>query len=534
MYLPTTNTLAWSTNGAEGMRLDSSGNVGIGTSSPQQKFVVSNSGAAGVEVSPTGGSQGGTYLQAYNRSGTAFVPTEIIASKIGFYTGTSPAFAALIDSSGNVGIGTSSPAGKLNVSNGGAAGFEFFTNAPGGGVGTYVQSFNRSSGAFVETHYYAASHVWRTNASVTSMTLDSSGNVGIGTSSPAVKLDVNGITGWQGSTTGIAGSIAGASSGITGGGNLRVLANTTQAANVGGALTLGGYYTSTTLSVDFGAILGAKENSTAGDAAGYLAFGTRPAGGNMAERLRITSAGNVGVGTTNAAQKFVVSNGGAAGLEVEPAGLDTGPYLQGYNRSTAVYVPITTLSSYIAFRTGASPTESARIDSSGNLLVGKTALSDTSVGFQTTSGGRVACGMASGDAYVLYSTAASAYRFYVTNAGVINATSTTITAISDVRLKENIRDLDDGLNAVMALKPRKFDWKAGKGKDKKDDRGWIAQEFEQVFPDMIHEWLDPAPEGEEPYKAVNADLIPMLVKAIQEQQAIIQSLTDRITQLEAK
>jgi hypothetical protein len=33
---------------------------------------------------------------------------------------------------------------------------------------------------------------------------------------------------------------------------------------------------------------------------------------------------------------------------------------------------------------------------------------------------------------------------------------------------------------------------------------------------MIEEWLDPAPEGEEPYKAVNANLIPTLVKAIQE------------------
>jgi hypothetical protein len=125
------------------------------------------------------------------------------------------------------------------------------------------------------------------------MRINSSGNVGIGTSSPAVRLDVNGITGWQGGTTGIAGSIVGASSGINNGGNLRVLANTTQAANVGGALTFGGYYTSTTLSVDFGAILGAKENSTGGDTAGYLAFGTRPAGGNMTERMRIDSAGNV-------------------------------------------------------------------------------------------------------------------------------------------------------------------------------------------------------------------------------------------------
>ena len=93
----------------------------------------------------------------------------------------------------------------------------------------------------------------------------------------------------------------------------------------------------------------------------------------------------------------------------------------------------------------------------------------------------------------------------------------------------------------MLLKPRKFDWKEGKGADIKDARGFIAQEFEIVFPDMVEEWKDPAPEGEEPYKAVNANLIPTLVKAIQELKALvdtqsstIQSLTARITALEAK
>ena len=116
---------------------------------------------------------------------------------------------------------------------------------------------------------------------------------GFGTSTPAVKLDVNGITGWQGGTTGQTAQIVGASSGINNGGNFRVLSNTTQAADVGGALTLGGYYISTTASVDFASILGAKENSTSGNAAGYLAFGTRPAGGNMTERMRIDSSGNV-------------------------------------------------------------------------------------------------------------------------------------------------------------------------------------------------------------------------------------------------
>jgi hypothetical protein len=130
--------------------------------------------------------------------------------------------------------------------------------------------------------------------------------------------------------------------------------------------------------------------------------------------------------------------------------------------------------------------------------------------------------------YEVYSTGASAYRFYIGMGGTVFATSTTITAISDQRLKENIRDLDDGLAIVMALKPRKFDWKTGKGKDIKDDRGFIAQEIEQVLPDMVEQWRDPAPEGEEPYKAVNANLIPTLVKAIQEQQALIVSLKARL------
>ena len=134
--------------------------------------------------------------------------------------------------------------------------------------------------------------------------------------------------------------------------------------------------------------------------------------------------------------------------------------------------------------------------------------------------------------HTVYSTGASAYRFYVGMGGTVYATSTTISAISDQRLKENIVDLDVGLDAILSLKPRKFDWKEGKGRDVKGDRGFIAQEFEQVFPDLIDEWKDPAPEGEAPYKAVRQDLIPVLVKAIQEQQALIQSLTARVAQLE--
>jgi hypothetical protein len=188
--------------------------------------------------------------------------------------------------------------------------------------------------------------------------------------------------------------------------------------------------------------------------------------------------------------------------------------------------------------------EHMRLDTSGNLLVGDTTAGQTSgYGIKIAPAGdganypRISLVTAAttngqSNGFSFYSVGAAAWRFYVGAGGTISATSTTITGISDQRLKENIRDLDDGLEKVMALQPRKFDWKEGKGQDIKNARGFIAQEFEEVFPDMIEEWLDPAPEGEEPYKAVNANLIPTLVKAIQEQQAIIEALTTRITALE--
>jgi hypothetical protein len=179
-----------------------------------------------------------------------------------------------------------------------------------------------------------------------------------------------------------------------------------------------------------------------------------------------------------------------------------------------------------------------QLTSSGNLLVNATSSSASSdEGSKLVSNGRL-FQVSSYDANTqeslsMYSTGAAAYRFFVGWGGTVYATNNTISAISDQRLKENIRDLDVGLDAVLALKPRKFDWKEGKGKDIKDDRGFIAQEFEEIFPDLIDEWKDPAPEGEEPYKTVRQDLIPVLVKAIQEQQATIEALTARIAALES-
>ena len=258
--------------------------------------------------------------------------------------------------------------------------------------------------------------------------------------------------------------------------------------------------------------------------------------------MTINASQNVGIATSSPSAKLQVIGATTISSQanvaaVIGAGVTSELLLGSINGNTPF---IASQGAYpLAFFTNA--TEAMRIDSSGNLLVGATSLSTSNTGFfvAPANGGAGVPGIynqgassSAGNTYHVYSTTASAYRFYVSYGGVINATNTTISAISDQRLKENIVDLDMGLDKIMLLKPRKFDWKVGKGKDIKDDRGFIAQEFEQVFPDLVDEWLDPAPEGEEPYKSVRADLIPILVKAIQELSAKNNALEARLAKLE--
>jgi hypothetical protein len=178
-----------------------------------------------------------------------------------------------------------------------------------------------------------------------------------------------------------------------------------------------------------------------------------------------------------------------------------------------------------------SGTERARIDSSGNLLVGRTSFGGSATGIDLGGGGFVSSyspNTTNSDiTYAAYSNGASAYRFYVGWGGTIFATSIVISAISDQRLKENVRDIDTGLDEIMALQPRRFDWKDGKGQDKKNVAGFIAQEFETVFPECVG--LSKAGEDGIEYKNINHEtLIPTLVKAIQEQQTLIVSLKARL------
>jgi hypothetical protein len=277
-----------------------------------------------------------------------------------------------------------------------------------------------------------------------------------------------------------------------------------------------------------------------------------------ATAITIDSSENVGVGTSSPSYKadILATNQLALRLNTTDANgcflaIQTNGTAKGYLGSSHHLVAGSPSENDITLRaennlqfTTGGGTERMRIGSDGTLSVGgvfNAGLSDNGFFVSGTDGSNVYSinSSTSSSTYHVYDNGGAAFKFFVTYAGTINATGTTISGISDIRWKENIRDLDDGLSKVMQLQPRKFDWKKGKGKDVSNDRGFIAQEFETVFPDLIDDWIDPAPEGEEPYKAVRADLIPTLVKAIQEQQAIIESqaaaitdLTTRLTALE--
>jgi hypothetical protein len=88
--------------------IQQNGNVGIGTANPSTKFVVSNSGAGGIEMQGNSSVSGGAFLQTYNRSTNAFFDFDIVCDNMIFRTGQSYNPAMRITSGGNVGIGTSS------------------------------------------------------------------------------------------------------------------------------------------------------------------------------------------------------------------------------------------------------------------------------------------------------------------------------------------------------------------------------------------------------------------------------------------
>lgn len=125
-------------------------------------------------------------------------------------------------------------------------------------------------------------------------------------------------------------------------------------------------------------------------------------------------------------------------------------------------------------------------------------------------------------------------RFIVYGNGTVNNSTGTYTTISDAKLKENVVDAKPQLEKLMQTRVVNYNLID----DDLKQIGWVAQELEQVFPNMVFESPDKSPEGEDlgtTTKNIKLTVfIPILVKAIQEQQALITALTARIEALENK
>jgi hypothetical protein len=442
IYSPAADTIAFTEGGVESMRINSEGNVGIGATSP-----------VSIASSKTLTIYDSTLSQIFLQNST---------------TGTT----------GNDGF-------SLAVSGSDA----FLNNREAGNLITFVNGSER-------------------------MRIDSSGNVGIGTSSPGQKLDI---------------AVA------SGAGALQV--SNTSDSNRGGRLVATGSSASGTFAV----------NTTS---SGYgLTFGI-----DGTERMRIDTSGNVLLGTTSgfgqgSGRQLLCLNGTSSTNITCGVGGSQQLYLYSDTASTQL---ITVGSTPLIF--GTSNNERMRIDSSGNVMIGSTtssgtfyvnkATNDTAARFDTTFNNFSNVNVFS----VLFGTntnttscnhfngyADGANRILIFGNGNIQNQNNSYAGISDIKLKENVTDTAPKLNKLNQVRVVNYNLK-----DKPDQKllGVVAQELEQIFPSMVEEIADKDVDGNDlgtTTKSVKYSVfVPMLIKAMQEQQTLIENLTTRLNALEGK
>jgi hypothetical protein len=423
-----------------------------------------------------------------------------------------------------------------------------------------------------------------------------SGCVGIGTISPITRLQV----------------IANTPTFLYSPGQLDVRTQESQAANKGAMISIGGNAIGNNTPYNFGIIGAYKTNSTSEDYSSYMIFGTSDVYSNVFERMRITTGGNVGIGTCSPTNQLHVVNS---------VKFDTGLY---FNNSAANGAFVWQIANE-SLRFGTCDTERMRITNSGNVLIGTQTASNSTLqivcvpssyngmietvgcsagtvkhfrvhkpgyveygigildtnsfhistastfptanGFTISSGGCVGinCTAPSGlltvggdnnQIHVRGGYYASIYGFSGTqnifglygncfntylqarggeglylggqtscnhiflNSSGITCFAFTVCApcfatISDYRMKSNIRPIE-GLSIIMNTKPYKFEYNY----DCSTSFGMIAHELQDTLPEAVFGQKD----GEVMQGVDYMKLLPITIKAIQEQQCTINTL----------
>ena len=451
----------------------SAAKVGIGTTSPDQKLQVDGNirlgdTASGVDDDEDYGLITGGQLTIHaNDSGNNINYTGLIFD-VGNASGAQAASSRVkfkvnntermrIDASGNVGIGTDSPLSPLNVKSAtGNVGFNYGTS---------------SSPERGNLWYDTDGTEWQFNIGkvqsgtfTPQVTVATSGNVGIGTTSPNKKLHVQD-------------------------GDVRIESTFPRL-----------YLTDTNNNSDYSIINNNGQFGIYDDT-------------NATYRMVIANtSGNIGIGTDSPDRPLDITddaNDGTGGLVIHSylptlelddiSGSGTSFILQ-HDATNTVFKH--------------DSTERMRIDSSGNVQIGKTSGSTTDAGHQIFGTGQ----------HYYYSTATQVQRFYNVSNGnqvgsiSISASATAYNTSSDQRLKDNIADADDAGSKVDAIQVRKFDWIAD---GSHQDYGMIAQELVTVAPEAVTGDSD----SEDMMGVDYSKLVPMLIKEVQ-------SLRSRVAELE--
>jgi hypothetical protein len=276
----------------------------------------------------------------------------------------------------------------------------------------------------------------------------------------------------------------------------------------------------------------------AGDTSGVLQLATN----GSTTALTIDASQNVGIGTASpfsaAGYKSLTINGSTTGLLAIQANSANSCYFysdgSAFNIKGVQNIPMD-------FYT--NDTYRMRIEAAGNIRINNTGGLDGQLAVVGTDYA-VACANTNTNTPPVYSwNRATAGNnifmvFYTETVGQTRgsidynrgANQTRYNTTSDQRLKENIVDAPSATDLINSVKIRSFDWKET---GFHVDYGVIAQELNEVVPDAVSVGEDD--ENGEIKRAWGVDtsvLVPALVKAIQEQQTIINDLKARITALE--
>jgi hypothetical protein len=357
LFFPAADTIAFTEGGTESFRVNSSGQVGIGTASPAIRLQVSDVDQATARIG----------INNANGQNYQFVAGNPGASNTGFaiFDATASATRLYLDSSGNVGIGTSSPTEKLHV-----AGALRVTGAQTtAGTGVYLDQTSGTGGVSVYGPDNSTQGTFRIYTATanggtgsTKLTLDSSGNLGLGITPSA----------WFSSFK--AYQVGNQSLWSAAGGNGYLSNNAFFNTSSQYTYRVDGYATEYIQSVVNGShSWHTAPSGTAGNAISFT------------QAMTLDANGNLVLGTTSALSSSyrITSYGGRVNFAGNNDALNL--YLQYSNGTAGVFIG-SPAANVLAF-SDSNGTERARITSGGDLLVGTTSSGGTASNTTRVTGG---------------------------------------------------------------------------------------------------------------------------------------------------